>query len=84
MAQTFHAVSSGEGTFLVCEPSRAYSFAIVPQGSQFEFLKRDAAKAEADRLNELIKGGATIATRNIETPDRFEAVADRKYGPAWE
>jgi len=57
------------------------SFAMVPVGDDFACLysTRAEAQAAADRASE-IDG---IETRMIQTSDRFEDVADTKYGPAW-
>lgn len=67
--------------FIVADASiRARSFAIVPTRG-YAFDRRADAQRRADELNAL---DATPETMSIETPDRFEAVADTLYGPAWD
>lgn len=65
--------------FIVADASiGAYSFAMVPDGERWAFDDRAAAVAQAKALS-----GRNIPLRMIETPDRFEAVADTVYGPEW-
>lgn len=59
--------------------SKALSFALVPVSFNWRFDSEFSAKVQADWLSRL----GAVKTRMIETPDRFEAVADTKYGSAW-
>jgi hypothetical protein len=58
--------------------TKATSFAMVPVGKTWEFATKAEAVVQAWRLS-----GTAVAVRMIETPERFEAVADTRYGPAW-
>lgn len=71
--------------YIVHEVSNAFSFARVPVEHSFYF-GADQAKAweQVRRLKNWQAKGHEITLRNIETPARFEAVADTKYGAAWE
>jgi hypothetical protein len=67
------------GTWLVLSTeTRARSFAMVPVGVAWEFTNRGDAQAQARALS-----GTETPVRMIETPERFEAVADTAYGVAW-
>lgn len=74
-----------ENGFIVHEVSNAYSMALVPANNQYYF-GRDKARAyeQVRRLHDWQAKGNKIETRMIQTPGRFEAVADTKYGCAWE
>lgn len=67
--------------FIVADASvKARSFAMVPSVAQFCFRDRAEAVAMAADLSAM---DGEIPMRMLETPDRFEAVADTLYGPAW-
>jgi hypothetical protein len=51
---------------------------MVPVGVAWEFTNRGDAQAQARALS-----GTEAPVRMIETPERFEAVADTAYGVAW-
>lgn len=73
------AFDPGYGTWLVFSTeTRARSFAMIPVGVAYEFTNRDDAMAQARKLS-----GTNTPVRMIETPERFEAVADTVYGGAW-
>ena len=55
------------------------SAAMVPAKEAFAFTSRAEAIKQARKLS----AQGTVPTRMIETPDRFEDVADTLYGPAW-
>lgn len=77
---TFKVIRDVDYGFVVADASvGAHSFAMVPADRQFAYGTREQAEAEAKFLS-----GKTIPLRMIETPDRFEAVADIVYGPAWD
>jgi hypothetical protein len=79
-SQTFTVHADADYGFIVADASvGAKSFAMVPAGFDWSFDSKAEAKAQAIALS-----GKAIPTRMIETPDRFEAVADTLYGPAWE
>lgn len=66
--------------FIVADASiGATSFALVPADKAWNFTTEAEARAQAKALS-----GQVVNLRCLETPDRFEAVADTKYGPAWE
>lgn len=70
--------------FIVHESARAQSFAMVPADFTWNFDAIGDAAAQAAKLNHFEhKHPGSIRTRMIETPDRFEAVADTRYGRAW-
>lgn len=73
-----------EEGFIVHEVSNAYSFAMIPAQNQYYF-GRDKAKAfeQVRRLHAWQAKGNEVPLRLLETPSRFEAVADTKYGPEW-
>jgi hypothetical protein len=81
MGTTFKVIRDIDYGFVVADASiGAYSFAMVPAaGLQFSFATRVEAETEAKRLT-----GKDIPLRMLETPDRFEEVADTLYGPAWD
>lgn len=70
--------------FIVHESARARSFALVPTDFAWNFGTKGEALDQAAKLTgfEAAHPGS-VRTRMIETPDRFEAVADTRYGPAW-
>lgn len=73
-----------EDGYIVHEVSNAYSFAMVPAEFQYYFGNNKAMAAEqVRRLDKWSAKGKEVITRLMETPGRFEAVADTKYGPAW-
>jgi hypothetical protein len=73
------AYDAGYKTWIVLsDETKATSFALVPAGEQWEFATKKEAIEQAAKLS-----GGNIETRMIETPDRFEAIADKKYGKAW-
>jgi hypothetical protein len=80
MAKTFTAAfDPGFETWIVISTeTKATSFAMVPAGEKWEFPSKEEALEQAQHLS-----GKNITVRMIETPDRFEAVADLKYGAAW-
>jgi hypothetical protein len=57
---------------------------MVPAEFQYYFGK-DKAKAadQVRRLDKWSAKGKEVITRLMETPGRFETVADTKYGCAW-
>ncbi len=62
---------------------RAYSMILVPVDYRWSFFELKDAIEQAERLTKLAAEGQIVKTRMIETPDRFEAVQDTKYGCAW-
>lgn len=65
--------------FIVADASTsARSFALVPTNYDWSFAKKAKALAQAKALS-----GKDVDCHMIETPDRFEAVADTRYGCAW-
>lgn len=75
---TFAKSPDHDGFIVLSRETRARSFALVPVGHDWLFDTAAEAQAQAVALS-----GQSIQTRMIETPDRFEAVADTRYGPAW-
>jgi hypothetical protein len=86
MPQTFTVLSDPDYGFIVADASvAAKSFAMVPALARFCFRVKAEAVAHAAALTDQMKNNwGEIPLRMIETPDRFEAVADTLYGPAWE
>ncbi len=79
-AQTFTVHPDRELGFIVADASvAAKSFAMVPVFHAWNFPTEGEARAQAKALS-----NSAVATRMLETPDRFESVADTLYGPAWE
>lgn len=79
-SQTFTVHADADYGFIVADASvGAKSFAMVPADENWSFDREADAWLAARALT-----GESVATRMIETPDRFEAVADTLYGPAWE
>lgn len=76
--------SADDEGYIVHQVSNALSFALVPANNQYEF-GNDKVKAweQVRRLHVWQAKGNVVELRNIETPERFEAVADTKYGCAW-
>jgi hypothetical protein len=73
------AYDAGFQTWIVLSTeTRARSFAMVPVGETWEFATKLEALEQAKRIS-----SKPVAVRMIETPDRFEAVADTVYGAAW-
>jgi hypothetical protein len=77
----FTVIRDGYDFVVAAAPVAAFSFAMVPRDEAHLFGTRAAAREQAKALAE--KGGQ-IALRMMETPDRFEKVADEVYGAAWE
>lgn len=81
--------SPDHDAYLVHEVSSAFSFAMIPAHNQAEFSPIDYKNAKSlafeqvRRLHAWQRKGNKIETRMTETPSRFEAVADTKYGCAW-
>lgn len=84
-AQAFTVHQDPDYGFIVADAAvKAHSFAMVPAVAQFCFRDRSEAEAHAAALTEQARNTwGEIPLRMIETPDRFEAVADTLYGPAW-
>jgi hypothetical protein len=77
---TTFRVFENDGGYIVADASvRARSFAVVPRNEVYDFNTAAEAAQQAKRLNAM----SNVPTRGIETPERFEAVADTLYGPAW-
>lgn len=73
-------VIKSEGWYLVVDASmKALSAALVPSAYRFAYSQKADAMLQASKLS-----GQIIETRMIETPDRFEEMADIMYGPAWQ
>ena len=73
------AFDPGFKTWIVISTeTKAFSFAMVPAAEAWEFDTKLEALEQAARLS-----GRDIKVRMIETPDRFEVVADTQYGAAW-
>jgi hypothetical protein len=73
------AYDAGFQTWIVISnETKATSFAMVPVGESWEFSSKAEALEQASILS-----SKPVRTRMIETPDRFEAIADIKYGAAW-
>lgn len=84
MAITFTAsFSPDDEGYLVHETSNAFSFARVPVEYRSRFDDKATAIEQVRRLHVHQKKGNAITLRMVETPARFEAVADTKYGRAW-
>lgn len=78
---TFTAIKDAEFGYVVCDASiRARSFAMVPVHHHWSFRTERDAKHQAKLLSNIV---GTVQTRMIETPERFEEVADTVYGAAW-
>lgn len=73
-----------EDGYIVHQVSNAYSFAMVPKAHTYYF-GRDKARAfeQVRRLHAWQAKGNRVELTMIETPGRFETVADTKYGCAW-
>lgn len=79
MATFTAAFDNGFKTWIVISTeTKATSFAMIPVGETWEFETKREALEQAAKLS-----GKPTKTRMIETPDRFEAIADIKYGAAW-
>jgi len=77
---TFTIAKDADYGWIVLDASvRSRSFAMVPVGTAWSFDAEADARAQARNLS----AAGNIETRMIETPDRFEAVADTRYGAAW-
>jgi hypothetical protein len=73
------AYDAGFQTWIVISTeTKATSFAMVPVGETWEYDTKAEALEQAAILSR-----KPVKTRMIETPDRFEAIADIKYGAAW-
>jgi hypothetical protein len=74
---TYFTIAKDEFDWIVLSTeTKARSFALVPIGYCLAFSSREAAAEQAQHLS-----GREIETKMIETPFRFEAVADTVYGP---
>lgn len=63
---------------VISTETKAASFAMIPAAEAWEFSTKLEALEQAARLS-----GSDIKLRMIETPGRFEVVADTRYGAAW-
>ncbi len=79
---TFSYSPDDEG-YLVHEVSNAYSFARIPVEHTANFETKEQAKEQVRRLMKWQAKGNVVTLRDIETPERFEKVADTKYGCEW-
>jgi len=80
-SQTFTFHRDPDYGFIVADASvTARSFAMVPADREWSFEYELEARKAAIEYSRL---GQPIPTRMIQTPDRFEAVADTRYGAAW-
>lgn len=74
----FKVLKDADYGYIVADASvRSFSFAMVPV-SGFAFESAEAASDRAVALS-----GQAVAVRMLETPERFEEVADSRYGAAW-
>ena len=80
MTNQFTVYGNGEGEWIVAERQKARSFAMVPMYFGYRFESRKDAVFQAADLNTAKR---PLEVRMIETPDRFEEVADKTYGVAW-
>jgi hypothetical protein len=76
-ATQFKAIRDGDDWFVCDATIGAYSFAMVTR-EMFDTRKQAEAQAKAHNAK-----GQPIEVSMMDTPDRFEAVADTKYGCAW-
>lgn len=84
MASTFTvSYDQDSGDYLVHQVSNAYSFAMIPAKHSCFFETKTMAHEQVRRLHAYQAKGNEIELRSIETPGRFEKVADTKYGCAW-
>lgn len=77
-ATKLKAIRDGQDWFVADATVGAYSFAMVT-GEMFF-----TAKEANDKAKELMAKGQPVDVSMMETPDRFEEVADTVYGCAWE
>jgi hypothetical protein len=80
---TFSFDRDNESGYIVHEVSNAFSFAMIPVEHTSYFETKEQAAEQVRRLHAWQQKGNVITLRCIETPERFEAVADTKYGCAW-
>lgn len=74
----FKVLKDADYGYIVADASvRSFSFAMVP-ATGFAFESQKDASIRAAEL-----AGKEVSLRMIETPDRFEEVADTRYGKAW-
>lgn len=78
MTKTFTVIRDGQDYLVADAAIKARSFAMIPARYQAMFHRRYQAERQAEKLS-----GQDIELRMIETPDRFEEVADTLYGPVW-
>lgn len=78
MTKEFTIALDGSDWIVLSKESRARSFALIPTDHNWCFATKAEAAEQAKALS-----GQSIQTRMYDTPDRFEAVADVIYGPAW-
>ena len=69
--------------YIVHQVSSAYSFASIPAKHSYLFNSKAQANEQVRRLHAWQAKGHEVELRSIETPGRFEAVADTKYGCPW-
>lgn len=75
----FKVIRDADYGYIVADQSvGAFSFAMVPDDRKFSYVNKSAAIAAAKEYS-----GQNIPLRMIETPERFESVADTYYGVAW-
>lgn len=85
MAATFTVHRDPFYGFIVADAAiGAKSFAMVPARHDWAFQTKAEAEAQADYLTNFCGAVTPVPTRMIETPERFEEVADTLYGPAWD
>lgn len=78
---TFTVVwSDDDKCYIVCKRSNARSFAMVPKSDEIPWMHDTFRSAERIAL----ALPDDTETRMVETPGRFETVADILYGEAWE
>ncbi len=76
-ATQFKTIRDGDDWFVCDATVGACSFAMVTK----EMF--DTRKQAETRAKELNAAGQPVEVSMMDTYDRFEAVADTKYGPAW-
>jgi hypothetical protein len=78
------AFDATDGDWLVIDANYGpMSAAMVPWNEAWAFATKAEAAAKAEELNVRAAAGETFYMKVFDTPGRFEAVADTKYGVAW-
>lgn len=79
----FKLITDGNEIFIADAAVGACSFAMVVSSAGYPLNRKDDAIKALASCNEQALSGSKPRTRMMETPSRFESIADILYGDRW-